>query len=146
MALAGVITGNGTVKDMTTGLIWLQNAHCTTTLAGATPADGYRFLWADARIWSSALVSGQCGLSDGSTAGDWRLPTKKELNELANGTESVRAVTPRNFLNVISSYYWSSASSVTYPGSAWAVGLCSGPGYDFNKTYPYYVWAVRGGQ
>jgi hypothetical protein len=58
---------NGTVTDTMTGLIWLQQADCLT---GATPAD--------AAAAVAALADGQCDLTDGSSPGDWRLPTKVE--------------------------------------------------------------------
>src|SRR5262245_29769478 len=63
----GLGSSNGTVKDVTTGLVWLKNANCF----GLTN-------WADANIKAAALASGQCGLTDGSKAGDWRLATKDE--------------------------------------------------------------------
>ena len=51
--------GNGTVRDNETELIWLKNANC--------------FRWKNfdkAMELVDELRSGQCGLSDGSIAGD----------------------------------------------------------------------------
>jgi len=59
--------GNGTVTDTVTGLIWLQNANCFG-------AHNY----AAANQAAAGLADGQCGLTDGSSSGDWRLPTKSE--------------------------------------------------------------------
>ena len=59
--------GNGTVTDTVTGLIWLQNANCFGVQNYAT-----------ANQAAAGLADGQCGLTDGSSAGDWRLPTKAE--------------------------------------------------------------------
>src|SRR5438552_2730915 len=59
--------GNGTVTDTVTGLVWLRDAACL----GA--AD-----WATANTTAATLAHGDCGLSDGSRAGDWRLPTQSE--------------------------------------------------------------------
>lgn len=56
--------GNGTVKDTKTNLFWLKNANCF----GAQN-------WATANISAAGLGQGQCGLTDGSLPGDWRLPT-----------------------------------------------------------------------
>jgi hypothetical protein len=55
------------VTDNLTNLIWLKNANC----------DGQKD-WNEAETWAANLASGTCGLSDGSSAGDWRLPTKTE--------------------------------------------------------------------
>ena len=59
--------GNGTVTDTATGLIWLKNASCFRTNS-----------YASANQAAAALADGQCGLTDGSTVGDWRLPTRGE--------------------------------------------------------------------
>jgi hypothetical protein len=59
--------GNGTVTDTVTGLIWLQQADC---LMGET-ATG-------AAAVASSLGDGQCGLTDGSSPGEWRLPARAE--------------------------------------------------------------------
>ena len=63
--------GNGTVTDNLTGLIWMKHANCFGV-----------------RTWNGALddcdwlSSGYCGLSDGSSPGDWRLPNRFELESL----------------------------------------------------------------
>jgi len=56
--------GNGTIKDTETGLFWLKNASCFGIKT-----------WAAASIAAANLAHGQCGLTDGSLPGDWRLPT-----------------------------------------------------------------------
>jgi hypothetical protein len=61
--------GNGTVTDSTTGLIWLKDAACASL---GTPD------FATANAATAGLHAGQCGLSDGSAAGQWRLPTREE--------------------------------------------------------------------
>ena len=62
-----VVCGDGAVKDNLTGLFWLENASCFGGLS-----------WADANIAAAQLSDGQCGLTDGSSPGDWRLPTIEE--------------------------------------------------------------------
>src|SRR5438093_5502765 len=59
--------GNGTVTDTVTGLIWLKQWNCL-------PANA----WAAANQAAAGLKDGSCGLTDTSSAGDWRLPTKDE--------------------------------------------------------------------
>ncbi len=59
--------GNGTVTDTLTGLVWLRDASCLGS------AD-----FAAANTAAARLHTGECGLSDRSRAGDWRLPTAAE--------------------------------------------------------------------
>jgi hypothetical protein len=69
--------GNGTVKDNLTGLTWLQDLDCF----------GVRS-WLDAIADAASLASGACGLTDGSVAGDWRLPNVRELESLTDYGQS----------------------------------------------------------
>jgi len=139
--------GNGTVTDNLTGLIWLKNANCTDTVGGKTPSSGLP--WADAITWSNAMASGKCGLTDGSTAGQWRLPTRRELTSLVNRQQAnnVNWLNGQGFRSVLSSGYWSSS---TYAGNttlAWCVGMNYGHvDFSYAKTYNFYVWPVRGGE
>ena len=139
--------GDGTVKDNLTGLIWLKNANCTDTVGGIDKSGG-SLTWADALTWSNNLASGACSLSDGSTAGKWRLPNRTELMSLvdhSNGYPALPAGHP--FTNVQSSSYWSGS---TFPGqspaSAWNVDMATGIVYYLVETDFYYVWPVRAGQ
>ena len=60
--------GDGTVYDERTGLLWLKNANCYAEQN-----------WDPAMLSAAGLNSGECGLTDGSVEGDWRLPTRAEL-------------------------------------------------------------------
>src|SRR5262249_44141298 len=103
--------GNGTVTDNLTGLIWLQNANCF----GAKN-------WADALTAANGLAAGQCGLSDGSAAGDWRLPNVKELQSLVDyGSSNPALPAGHPFTNFQASPYWSSSSSANFGFAAWFV-------------------------
>jgi hypothetical protein len=82
---------NGTVSDNLTGLVWLKNATCNKQL-----------LWNTALGWSKTLASGQCNLSDGSVAGDWRLPNINELSSLVDLSQKQPALPSGHpFTNVI---------------------------------------------
>jgi len=111
---------NGTVRDNLTGLIWLQNAdyNSTTSTTGTTT-------WAGALSFCNALKSGQCGLNDLSTVGQWRLPNYFELVSLldlayANPVLSNDVGTGHYLLGATSSFtgvhslstnlYWSSTT------------------------------------
>jgi len=67
-----VSCGNGTVTDSVTGLIWLKQVDCLPN------AD-----WAAANMAAAGLKAGDCGLTDGSSPGDWRLPTIDEWSAQA---------------------------------------------------------------
>ena len=137
---------NGTVTDNLTGLVWLQHADC-----------GGAKLWTAALAWAAALASGSCGLSDGSAAGRWRLPTIKELSSLIhsgfgnpaipNTAGTARWIEGDPFTTVRSDGYWSSTSWAPFTLNAWGVYLSGGALADVTKaTGILYVWLVRGGQ
>ena len=128
--------GDGTVTDNLTGLIWLRNANCF----GVEP-------WATALSDANNLAHGDCNLSDGSSAGQWRLPNVNELHSLIDLTQSNLAL-PANhpFTGVQSSFYWTRTSNADCSSSAWGVGLYDGGVSLAGKTSTYYMWPVRGGQ
>jgi hypothetical protein len=75
--------GDGTVTDNLTGLIWLQDPTCF----------GLRN-WTDALSDANTLANGSCGLTDGSIAGDWRLPNVKEFQSLIDFGQHDPALPP----------------------------------------------------
>ena len=127
---------NGTVTDNLTGLIWLKNANC---FGGRN--------WATALSDANGLAAPNCELSDGSTAGMWRLPNVREMQSLVDyGWSDLALPSGHPFTAVQSSYYW---SSTTYAGStsnAWIVYLSYNYVGLVVKTASFYVWPVRGGQ
>ena len=129
--------GDGTVKDKLTGLIWLKNANCF----------GQR-TWSNAISDANGLADGSCGLTDGSQAGDWRLPNMNELNSLVNRryhnpamSDATRAI----FDGEQAADYWSSTSSVEDPDNlAWHVYMYNGIQYNLPKeTNNFHVLPVR---
>jgi hypothetical protein len=126
---------NGTATDKLTGLIWLKNANCF----------GLRS-WDQALSDSNSLSSGTCGLSDGSNAGDWRLPNRQEIESLIDFSGYDPALpTGHPFSGLASSQYWSS-TTVYDETSAWWVNMGIGSHvYGALKTGSLYVWPVRSG-
>ena len=149
-------SGNGTVTDTVTGLVWLRNANCFSfqTYSAASQA-------------AAGLANGQCGLRDGSSAGDWRLPTKAEWEatiaravalgctsgspggppSLTNdaGTGCLSAG-PTSFTGVQVSLYWSSTALEGNPSLAWFMDLGYGSVSKVGKNSAILlVWPVRGG-
>jgi len=131
------ITGaTGVVTDTLTGLVWLENANCFGTRN-----------WAGALSDANGLATGYCGLTDGSSAGDWRLPNVRELQSLIDYGEYGPALPDGHpFTGVQSSYYWSSTTFAINTSYAWYVHLNIGNVYGGNGSNGYYVWPVRGGQ
>jgi hypothetical protein len=126
---------NGTIRDHLTGLIWLRDAGCL----------GQRD-WAGALTAANTLQSGACGLTDGSTAGQWRLPNVRELHSLVNYGSSPALPGGHPFENFQSnSSYWSSTTDVETDLGAWTVGFFYGNVGATYKANDYYVLAVRGG-
>ena len=148
-----VDNADGTVTDMLTGLVWLKDASCAD-LAGT---DEYgQADWATALTAAAALANGTCGLTDGSVAGDWHLPSVNELQSLidyeyylpalSNGAGTGRWTEGDVFAGVQSSRYWSSPSYASSPSTAWVVYLNVGYVSYGGKTGAFYVWPVRVGQ
>jgi len=131
------ITGTtGVVTDTLTGLIWLENANCFDTST-----------WTQALTDANTLNSGECGLTDGSAEGDWRLPNVRELQSLIDYGEDDPALPDGHpFTGVQSHYYWSSTTFANGPVSAWYVHLFYGTVRNGTKSGTLYVWPVRGGQ
>jgi hypothetical protein len=148
--------GDGTVTDNLTGLIWLEVANCAVFFAGDAPARDAR-PWGDAVAAANSLSAGHCGLSDGSSPGDWRLPNVRELLSLVHygfddpalpNTEGwLKSSDGDPFTGVqTDDYYWSSTTNMGRTDYAWEVSMHSGRAGTVGKEYDYHVWPVRGGQ
>lgn len=109
--------GNGTITDNLTGLVWLQNALCFSSVT-----------WLQALNDANTLNSGECGLTDGSAEGDWRLPNINELESLVNAGQISTAawLNSQGFINVLQLQYWSSTNWVVLPNLAWTVLMYGG--------------------
>jgi hypothetical protein len=127
---------DGTVTDMTTGLVWLQNANCWGLMTWLTSITKP----------ITDLRGGTCGLTDDSELGDWHLPTLDELYTLAYGPEAVAVATPYAFSGVKSDYYWSSTTHAHHSTHAWYVYFTNGSVNYYSKMEHNYVWPVRSGQ
>jgi len=121
-----------------TGLHWLKKTDCIHQP------------WAAAIAEVNSLASGQCGLTDGSVAGDWRMPNRNELQSLSDRMETNHA----DFFNqtytwkigqtlyqlpifsnfMVSEYYWTSTTNAADPTEAWTVYSCDFGVYDTSKA------------
>ena len=139
--------GNGTVTDTMTGLVWLKQADCVNGT------------WTGALASVNTLASGQCGLSDGSKAGDWRMPNRKEMQSLQDREQNNHALyfnetfpsatqgfPTQNaiFSSMISlQYYWTSTTDAADTSQAWTVFSCDFGVYGIAKSSTGYTLAVR---
>ena len=138
---------NGTVTDNLTGLIWLKNVN--------------RFgpkTWSDALNDCNTLAADGTILTDGSNAGDWRLPNVKELQSLIHygvcafalpntaGTGKSTEGDPFTGGGGVIDY-WSSTTWAFDLDFAWSVDLVFGGVADSrDKDDSRGVWPVRGGE
>ena len=137
---------DGTITDKLTGLIWLREGNCTSFFSGDTTGGNAR-TWRQALEAAQKLSSGYCGLTDGSVAGDWRLPNLRELQSLIDyGQVNPALPVGHPFLNTVSSHYWSSTTLAGNTSDAWRVYFYDGYDGNGSKSDSYYVRAVRGGQ
>ncbi|HEY1806722.1 MAG TPA: DUF1566 domain-containing protein [Terracidiphilus sp.] len=138
--------GDGTVTDAMTGLVWLKQANC---IQGD---------WATAVVAVTKLASGQCGLTDGSAAGTWRMPNRKEMQSLAdrniNNESDYLNFTYLNpdhsvYQRAILTYfveaedYWTSSTYAADTTEAWSVYSCDFGVYNTPKSAIQYTLAVR---
>jgi len=143
--------GDGAVTDKLTGLTWTIDANCAGELE-----------WNNALDFCNTLAAGDCGLTDGSVAGSWRLPSIRELYSLVDyGNHYPALPSGHPFTNVqggeeVEIGYWSSTpstymeESIEYTQYALGVYLPIGLVLDSDhwgtSSAPGYVWCVRGGQ
>jgi len=148
-----VDNSDGTVTDMLTGLVWLKDASCAD-LAGTDSSGGAD--WTTALAAAQALADGTCGLTDGSVAGEWHLPSVNQLQSLidyeysnpplSNGAGTAQWSEGDVFTGVLLDHYWLSTSFADFPPNAWYIYFDTGDLEIFGKTTICYVWPVRAGQ
>ncbi len=132
---------DGTVTDNLTGLIWLKNTRCLGMMD-----------WDSAILAAKGLKDGDCGpdpaliLSDGSSAGDWRLPSMNELCMLIDFSARNPALPNGHmFSDFPPGFYWSATTLVSHPEMVWIVYMESGTTcYDDIKSHAGHIWPVRG--
>jgi hypothetical protein len=126
---------DGTITDNRTGLIWLKNANCFG-----------RQDWSTAMASARSLANGACGLRDGSSARQWRLPSKDEWVALIDQNARNPALPAGYpFTDIQSGVYHSStafAPDASFALGAWIYGGRVGAYGPMN----FYVWPVRDGR
>ena len=132
----------GRMTDNLTGLIWLKQANCLGVKT-----------WGEALAAVATLKSGHCGLSDGSRAGDWRLPNVRELHSLIDfayfdpALSNAAGTGPYNGDTFTgggqtTTYCWSSTTYAQNTGNAWGVNLNRGLVVPDDKGIAHDIMAV----
>jgi Protein of unknown function (DUF1566) len=125
--------GDGTVTDNMTNLVWLKNGN----------PFGLR-TWDQALALCNSLADGDSGLSDGSAAGQWRLPNIREIESLVDYNNFGPCLpNPNPFVQVRPSSYWTSTSVSAAPTEAMFIILGVGPSIFDSKEHQFFVWPVR---
>ncbi len=128
--------GDGTVTHNTTGLMWKRCAEGMTWSGSTCTGTAATYAWSSA----TALTSTFAGKSD------WRLPTIRELQSIAEMDASNPAINSSIFPATPGSDFWSASAVAWGSGSAWAIYFYYGSDYTYVKSFSYYVRLVRGGQ
>ncbi len=113
--------------------------------------------WARRAYHPKQAANNDCGLTDGSIAGEWRLPNVRELQSLVHYGVTSRALPDtagtgqwsegNPFSGVQSAFYWPSTTRAGNTVNAWVVSMTSGDVANGSKTLSFFrVWPVRGGQ
>ena len=125
---------NGTLK--VGNLVWLLNPNSCLG----------KMNWDSAVSRARSLASGQCGLTDGSKAGDWRLSNTEELLYICENKGL--------FQNIGNGDYWSSdTGKYRSPQGGLEDGAevvvfflgCDQKGLRMKTTNHHYSWPVRSG-
>lgn len=163
--------GNGTVTDNRTGLVWLKTANCLSGTPENGVVDWYTAMDFVAGLsdlpGTSVAASQDCGLSDSSSPGEWRLPSVEEWEAMmadaqgdggdpdCSGTPPMITNDsglgcwlsgPSSFTHVLPSRYWSSSADVGESNLLWTGELSDAGGGLASKGAGGRVWPVRGGQ
>jgi hypothetical protein len=119
---------DGTISDTETGLMWRQ-------------AETRLMNWQEALAYCENLVLPAVGGYD-----DWRLPDRYELQSLVDYSSDYTCLDQTFFPWVMLSQYWTSTTYTLVPSFAWIVYFGNGLVYYNDKSYSFYVRAVRAGQ
>jgi hypothetical protein len=137
-------TGNGTVTDNLTGLIWTKDAN----VPGPSMCNPGIY-----KTWQNAVNYVAC-LNTNSYLGynDWRMPNRKELLSLIDYSNYGPALpSDHPFTGVQSGYYWSSTTTAVDWTAACNVNMNGDGGVggfrkvSFRGDFYFPVWPVRGG-
>ena len=124
-----VDNGDGTISDLATGLMWVQNA----ADAGGNYGTGKQ--WAAAVTFCDNLIF--------AGHNDWRLPTRKELDTIVDTSRANPAINTDYFFNILSLQYWTITPYISLANYIWYVMFSTGTSGPVVKTATYRILPVR---
>jgi hypothetical protein len=126
--------GDGTITDNRIGLTWLKTANCFDAQN-----------WKAALQFTQKLQNGDCGLTDKSQSGEWRLPTKYEWQIMSNQLykNSTHSNWRDQFTDIQSTKYWVSSPFTLNETNGLAVATNNGLVSVKNKSTKQYILPVR---
>lgn len=127
--------GDGTITDNRMNLTWLKTANCFD------PQN-----WQTAIQFTQNLKNGDCGLSDKSQSGEWRLPTKYEWQIMTNkiyDNKQEKNNWRDQFIDIQSAKYWISSPFTLNETNGLAIATNNGLVSVKNKTSKQYILPVR---
>lgn len=130
-----VDNGDGTVSDLSSGLMWMS---CSV---GQSWSEGSCAGEATALDWQQALQAAH-GKEFADMAG-WRLPNVKELSSISERSCVRPAINTELFPNTPSDDFWSSTPSVIDGDRAWVVAFFNSSNSLKQKSLFVYVRLVR---
>lgn len=107
--------GNGTISDLTTGLMWMQCSVGQTLQNGSCIGDASELSWQQALQFAHGFEFAHLG--------GWRLPNLKELSTITERSCVRPSINESLFPATQSDDYWTSTPSVTDPERAWVVAF-----------------------
>jgi hypothetical protein len=151
-------------RDNVTGRVWevklddaLQMRHQNHTYTWYDPAspDGNPGTLGTTGTCNTTLGVSECNTANYVSAvntaqlcgfTDWRMPTVKELEGIADRNRTNPAIDPDYFPNTPSSYFWSGSPNAGNSGYAWVVYFSNGRASYYGRSSNLHVRLVRGGQ
>ncbi len=131
---------DGTVLDTVTSLMWADDDAVKTVTKPWITSESYT----DGNYHNTAgdTATNYCEDLELSTYVDWRLPTRKELQEINLASTHAPSI-DGEFQNTADAYYWSSTSRASSENNAWYVDFNEGSSNSVSKDAEHYIRCVR---
>ncbi|CAK0776386.1 conserved exported hypothetical protein [Gammaproteobacteria bacterium] len=114
--------GDGTVTDVTTGLMWKRCVESMVWNGNGCSGHEAHFTWGGA-LERVAAINGGSGYA-GHT--DWRLPSINDLGAIVERQCSEPSINVEIFPDASTSYFWTSSQVVGSSVGAWYISFASG--------------------